>query len=98
MKDRDKKYTPEELLRDLGFEIINPKSEYPKDNIRKIVIEVELWENGMWSLCSTERNASESGDLGYGKNLLKMLPLIRECRDLFLKVIKEEKNYDKNKN
>ena len=76
-------------LEDMGFDILNNyKDENGNYGIRKIVIELQFYEDGSWCLDSSGLDGMNA-TLDTGDNLIKILPTLKYCRDIFLKAIKE---------
>ena len=75
--------TLEELLEDLGLELYT-------EGVIKLPLYVSFYEGGEWTVDSVDLQTGASHTtLGDGKNLIKILPVLREIRDLFLKRVKE---------
>lgn len=78
-----------EELEDMGFEILNnTKNDNGKYYNRKISIDIQFYEDGSWCIDSGDSNG-QNATLDSGDNLIKIIPTLKHCRDLFLKVIKE---------
>lgn len=78
-----------EELEDMGFEILNNyKDKDGNYGIRKISIDIQFYEDGSWCLDSGDSKGINA-TLESGDSLIKILPTLKHCRDVFLKTIKE---------
>ena len=84
-----KELTAIEELEDMGFEVLNVDYK-DKYHVRKISIDVQFYEDGSWCVDSCIADG-QSATLGTGDDLRKILPILRGCRDIFLKALKEVK-------
>lgn len=88
-KKISKELTALETLKDMGFEILNNyKDKNGKYYIRKISLNVQFYEDGGWCVDSQDSDGLNA-TLDSGNNLVKILPILKESRDIFLKAIKE---------
>ena len=86
-----KELTALEELEDMGFEILNNnKDKNGNYHNRKISIDVQFYEDGSWVVDSC-MGKGQNATLGSGDNLIKILPVLKESKDIFLKAIKEIK-------
>ncbi len=84
---KGKELTALEELEDMGFEILN-KGIDDKYHVRKISIDVQFYEDGSWCVDSCIA-PGQNATLGSGRDLRNILPILKYCRNVFLKALKE---------
>lgn len=78
-----------EELEDLGFEILNnDPDEDGNYNNRKISIDVQFYEDGSWVVDSCIGDG-QNATLDSGDDLRNILPVLKDCKTVFLKAIQE---------
>lgn len=85
---KKKELTALEELEDMGFEIVDYSTEGEPDVLKKIGIYIAFYEDGGWAIDSMDLSGINA-TLGSGNDLRKILPILKECRETFLKALKE---------
>lgn len=86
--NKKKKFTALEELEDLGMSIFDYSTEKEPNGIKKICLYVQFYNDGSWVIDSMDEYGMNS-TIDSGADLRKILPKLKECRDLFLKALKE---------
>ncbi len=84
---KENNLTALEILKDMGFQILNMNIDKENSN-RKISIDVQFYEDGSWVVDSNDSTGLNT-TLNSGTNLVNILPILKECRNTFLKAISE---------
>lgn len=85
---KKRELTALEELKDMGFEIVDYSTEKEPDGLKKIGIYITFYDDGGWAIDSMDLSGLNA-TLSSGNDLRKILPILKECRDTFLKALKE---------
>lgn len=85
---KKKELTALEELEDMGFEIVDYSTEEEPDGIKKIGIYIAFYDDGGWAIDSMDLSGINA-TLGSGNDLRKITPILKECRETFLKALRE---------
>lgn len=87
----EKKLTALEELEDMGFKIADYSTKEDTDGLKKIYLCIQFYDDESWVIDSMDETGGLNATLDSGMDLRKMFPILKECRDLFLKALKEKK-------